>query len=163
MIPLLAAILCLLMVTVSMARTSKPAATIQEDDKDKAVERTRKTVRMLDDVYKTAVVLITEHYVNDEAYEKELLREASLRVQLRVDLQTWQTNEVYPNWDFDVEGQVSFLSFPFGLTFTIDVSNVTPAIDQCQCPFAAKAAKVENVRAGIDVSKTVSQRVGAGE
>jgi RNA polymerase sigma-70 factor (ECF subfamily) len=26
----------------------------------------------------------------DEAYEKELLREASLRVQLRVDLQTWQ-------------------------------------------------------------------------
>lgn len=34
--------------------------------KDPAVERTRKTVRMLDDVYKTAVVLITEHYVNDE-------------------------------------------------------------------------------------------------
>ena len=31
-----------------------------------AVKRTRKTVRMLDDVYKTAVVLITEHYVNDE-------------------------------------------------------------------------------------------------
>ncbi len=33
---------------------------------DAAVERTRKTVRMLDDVYKSAVVLITEHYVNDE-------------------------------------------------------------------------------------------------
>lgn len=32
----------------------------------KAVERTRKTVRMLDDVYKTAVVLITDKYVNDE-------------------------------------------------------------------------------------------------
>lgn len=31
-----------------------------------AVERTRKTVRMLDDVYKTAVVLITDKYVNDE-------------------------------------------------------------------------------------------------
>lgn len=31
-----------------------------------AVERTRKTVRMLDDVYKTAVVLITEHYVKSE-------------------------------------------------------------------------------------------------
>lgn len=30
-----------------------------------AVERTRKTVRMLDDVYKSAVVLITQHYVND--------------------------------------------------------------------------------------------------
>ncbi len=33
---------------------------------ERAVERTRKTVRMLDDVYKSAVVLITQHYVNDE-------------------------------------------------------------------------------------------------
>lgn len=33
------------------------------------------------------------------------------------DLQTWQTNEIYPNWDFDVEGQISFLSTPFGRTF----------------------------------------------
>jgi hypothetical protein len=33
---------------------------------DAAVERTRKQVRMLDDLYKTAVVLITTHYVNDE-------------------------------------------------------------------------------------------------
>lgn len=32
----------------------------------KAVNRTRKTVRMLDDIYKTAVVLITTHYVKDE-------------------------------------------------------------------------------------------------
>lgn len=32
-----------------------------------AVERTRKTVRMLDDLYKTAVVLITKHYVNVES------------------------------------------------------------------------------------------------
>ena len=31
-----------------------------------ATERARKTVRMLDDVYKTAVVLITDKYVNDE-------------------------------------------------------------------------------------------------
>ena len=30
-----------------------------------AVARTRTTVKMLDDVYKSAVVLITEHYVND--------------------------------------------------------------------------------------------------
>ena len=30
------------------------------------VERARKTIRMLDDIYKTAVVLITEHYVHDE-------------------------------------------------------------------------------------------------
>lgn len=33
---------------------------------DPAVERTRKQVRMLDDLYKTAVVLITEHYVNKD-------------------------------------------------------------------------------------------------
>jgi len=33
--------------------------------KDAAIERTREQVRMLDDLYKTAVVLITEHYVND--------------------------------------------------------------------------------------------------
>ena len=31
-----------------------------------AQERARKTVRMLDDVYKTAVVLITDKYVNEE-------------------------------------------------------------------------------------------------
>lgn len=30
-----------------------------------AIDRTRKTVRMLDDVYKTAVVLITDKYVNE--------------------------------------------------------------------------------------------------
>ena len=34
--------------------------------KDKALERTRNTVKMLDDVYKTAVVLITDKYVNEE-------------------------------------------------------------------------------------------------
>ena len=32
---------------------------------DEAVQRTRKQVRMLDDIYKTAVVLITDKYVND--------------------------------------------------------------------------------------------------
>ena len=44
-------------------KTEKPAK--KAGRKDAALERTRKTVRMLDDVYKTAVVLITEHYVND--------------------------------------------------------------------------------------------------
>lgn len=36
-------------------------------DEDPAVARTRKTVRMLDDLYKTAVVLITKHYVNEDS------------------------------------------------------------------------------------------------
>ena len=31
-----------------------------------ALERTRKTVRMLDDIYKSSIVLITDKYVNDE-------------------------------------------------------------------------------------------------
>jgi hypothetical protein len=34
---------------------------------DAALARTRKTVRMLDDIYKSAVVLITEHYVNESS------------------------------------------------------------------------------------------------
>ena len=32
-----------------------------------AIERTRKQVRMLDDLYKTAVVLITKHYVTEKS------------------------------------------------------------------------------------------------
>ncbi len=38
----------------------KPAA------KDLAVERARREVRMLDDIYKTSIVLITEHYVKED-------------------------------------------------------------------------------------------------
>jgi hypothetical protein len=44
--------------TAAVRAKAAPAAAA-----DPALERTRKTVRMLDDVYKTAVVLITEHYV----------------------------------------------------------------------------------------------------
>ena len=38
----------------------------QNVDPAAALQRTRKTVRMLDDIYKTTVVLITDKYVNDE-------------------------------------------------------------------------------------------------
>lgn len=41
-------------------------STAAKKKSDPALERTRKTVRMLDDIYKTVVVLITQHYVNDE-------------------------------------------------------------------------------------------------
>ena len=34
--------------------------------KDPAIERTRREVRMLDDIYKGGVVLITQHYVHDD-------------------------------------------------------------------------------------------------
>lgn len=43
-----------------------PAEAQTGKDQDAAVERTRKTVRMLDDIYKTAVVLITDKYVHDD-------------------------------------------------------------------------------------------------
>ncbi len=46
--------------------TAAPASATADKPSDEAVERTRKTVRMLDDIYKSAVVLITEHYVHDE-------------------------------------------------------------------------------------------------
>jgi hypothetical protein len=36
------------------------------DKSDAAVERTRKQTKMLDDLYKTAIVLITEHYVKGD-------------------------------------------------------------------------------------------------
>ena len=34
--------------------------------KDVAVERARREVKMLDDIYKTAIVLVTEHYVKED-------------------------------------------------------------------------------------------------
>lgn len=45
---------------------ASPVAAAPAEPSPEAVERTRKTVRMLDDIYKTAVVLITEHYVHEE-------------------------------------------------------------------------------------------------
>src|SRR6185436_4589429 len=38
----------------------------KKEPSTEATQRTRNTVRMLDDVYKTTVVLITDKYVNDE-------------------------------------------------------------------------------------------------
>ena len=42
------------------------AVAATEDAKDPAVERARREVKMLDDIYKTAIVLVTEHYVHDD-------------------------------------------------------------------------------------------------
>ena len=41
-----------------------PAA---DRENDAAVKRTRRQVKMLDDLYKTAVVLITQHYVTEDS------------------------------------------------------------------------------------------------
>lgn len=43
-----------------------PGQGTKRTEKDPAVERTRKQTKMLDDLYKTAIVLITEHYVKGE-------------------------------------------------------------------------------------------------
>lgn len=56
----IAACSVLAVLAVSSGRAAKPAD-------DPALERTRKTTHMLDDLYKTAVVLITEHYVNKDS------------------------------------------------------------------------------------------------
>ena len=50
---------------VSRTSTASEAITL-EDAKDPAVERARREVRMLDDIYKTAIVLVTENYVHDD-------------------------------------------------------------------------------------------------
>jgi len=43
-----------------------PAVKKPAGAKDPAVERARREVRMLDDIYKTSIVLITTHYVHDD-------------------------------------------------------------------------------------------------
>jgi len=59
--------LLLAMVATGILLSAEPTSQKEKGSPSTAdVERTRKTVRMLDDVYKTAVVLITDKYVNDE-------------------------------------------------------------------------------------------------
>jgi Protein of unknown function (DUF3365) len=50
---------------VSLVLLTVPAVG-QESKPDRPLERTRKTVRMLDDIYKGAIVAITDNYVNDK-------------------------------------------------------------------------------------------------
>jgi hypothetical protein len=51
---------------VSLFAGQDPVTANEKAPDQAAVERARKTVRMLDDVYKTTVVLITDKYVNDK-------------------------------------------------------------------------------------------------
>ncbi|MFH1304536.1 MAG: DUF3365 domain-containing protein [Planctomycetota bacterium] len=50
----------------SFVAAEAPPGSKQAGPSKAAVDRTRKTVKMLDDIYKSAIVLITENYVNDE-------------------------------------------------------------------------------------------------
>lgn len=44
----------------------RPSDADEAAEKDAKLERTRREVRMLDDIYKGGIVTITQHYVNDE-------------------------------------------------------------------------------------------------
>lgn len=59
-------LLAIAIVTLSLAVLAEPSRAQGEKAKDAALERTRREVRMLDSIYKGAIVTITEHYVNDE-------------------------------------------------------------------------------------------------
>ncbi|MDA1017060.1 MAG: DUF3365 domain-containing protein [Planctomycetota bacterium] len=50
----------------SFCGVSNSSANEPKSAADPALQRTRKAVRMLDDLYKTAVVLITKHYINED-------------------------------------------------------------------------------------------------
>ena len=54
--------ICCLTILIAVAGTSS-----RLHAEDAAVARTRKQVKMLDDLYKTAVVLITKHYVEEDS------------------------------------------------------------------------------------------------
>lgn len=56
----------IVLLTAGLAGRVGPAAEEKTKADPAALERTRKTVRMLDDVYKTTVVLITDKYVNNK-------------------------------------------------------------------------------------------------
>ncbi len=61
---ILGAFLALLSTIVSNQGTAEEG---KKNPQDLAVERSRREVRMLDDIYKTAVVLVTEHYVKTDS------------------------------------------------------------------------------------------------
>ena len=61
-------LLCVAVLTVAGVGVWMAPGVLAKDEApaDPALERTRETVRMLDDVYKTTIVLITDKYVHDE-------------------------------------------------------------------------------------------------
>jgi hypothetical protein len=60
-------VLFVLLITSVVAVTWNQCATAESSEADGAVERVRKQVRMLDDLYKTAIVLVTENYVKEDS------------------------------------------------------------------------------------------------
>jgi hypothetical protein len=52
--------------SITLGTTSGNAEEVKKTQSDAAVERARREVRMLDDIYKTSIVLITTHYVHSD-------------------------------------------------------------------------------------------------
>ncbi|MBS0262389.1 MAG: DUF3365 domain-containing protein [Planctomycetes bacterium] len=63
----IAVLVSVAVVTAAVAVSRHSRAEEQSKSNDPALERTRKQVLMLDDLYKTAVVFITDKYVNSDA------------------------------------------------------------------------------------------------
>lgn len=58
----------LVVLTLGLAISAAALSTLYAaDPKDPAVERTRKQVKMLDGIYKNAIVLVTTHYVTEKS------------------------------------------------------------------------------------------------
>jgi len=55
------------MLVAALLAATNATSFAKKPTKDAALERTRKQVKMLDDLYKTAVVLITTHYIEDDS------------------------------------------------------------------------------------------------
>jgi hypothetical protein len=64
--PLVLGLVLMVAALLLAGERSTPALAADKVPDAAAVDRARKTVRMLDDVYKTTIVLITDKYVNDK-------------------------------------------------------------------------------------------------
>jgi hypothetical protein len=63
--------LCLTILTLGAAMTARSVASGADDAKaveeNRELNRARREVKLLDDIYKTAIVLITKHYVEEDS------------------------------------------------------------------------------------------------
>jgi len=53
--------------SIATLDAGEPAAKTDDPAQERAVERARREVRLLDDIYKNAIVLITKHYVEEDS------------------------------------------------------------------------------------------------
>ena len=59
-------LLCSIVIAAVSSTCFSSAVADEKPKKDPGIERARREVKMLDDIYKTSIVLITTHYVGDD-------------------------------------------------------------------------------------------------